>query len=242
MNNSLFDKDFALIIGPPRSGISELHAYFKDRGDVAVPYDVREIFYFDRHFQRGPEFYRAHFDVQERHRMVMELSTTAFDHADAPDRAYELLGGNIRLVFLLRHPVERALAVYQDLLRYGIVKGDIVEAAGQAPQILTASRYAEHYGRWAARFGQDNSRIFLYEELQARKKACLSEICAYLSLPYKAPSFFSAAGFWGQMGRILKAPAPGDTQEARVWLADRLGGEIENISNISGLSFPAWIS
>src|SRR5262245_58826198 len=116
---SLFGKPAALSIGPQRCGTSRIHDYFKARGDVCLP-DVKEIFYFDRHFQRGPEFYAEHFKIEPQHRLVMELTTTAFDNPDAPDHVHTLFGTDVKLICPLRNPVERSKAIYADYIKYGL--------------------------------------------------------------------------------------------------------------------------
>ena len=70
---NLFAKPFALGIGPQTCGTEKLRYYFKGREDVALP-KVQEIFYFDRHVQRGPLFYKEHFDNVMASQLVMELT------------------------------------------------------------------------------------------------------------------------------------------------------------------------
>ncbi|MEM7651138.1 MAG: hypothetical protein AAF204_03525 [Pseudomonadota bacterium] len=132
----LFSKPFALSIGPQGCGADDLHEYYEARADVALP-NVREIFFFDRHVQRGPDFYREHFDEKDAE-LVMEITTTAFDHEQAPLRVQNLLGTDVKLFCPLRDPVERSLAVYRRYVRYGIVQKSLSfqEACEAAPQIV----------------------------------------------------------------------------------------------------------
>lgn len=219
---ALFAKPFALSIGPQASGADLIRGYFKTRGDVVLP-DVQEIFYFDRHVQRGPEFYRGHFQYREAARLFMEVTTTAFDHPQAPERVRALLGPDVKLFCPLRDPVERAAAAYRHYLRYGIVKGGIEEACEQAPQILHASRYSEHLGPWLDVF--KTIHFIPYSALAERPADTLSDLCDFLDIPYSSPCLgakirsFLPQIWMPQRGKADPTPY--------LWLSAQLEGEAE---------------
>ena len=213
---ALFSRPFALSIGPQRCGASFLQAYFKSRQDVCLPKRVDEVFFFDRHFQRGDDFYTGHFDVQDQHAIVLEVTTTIFDALEAPQHLYDVSGDDVTLFCFLRDPVARAYAVYQDLMRYGIVTGGLEEAVEQAPQILYASRYYLHLERWFKVFGQDNIKIFSYENLCEDPGAVTKSLCTYLSIPDMPPP------------DDIESPAGLSLEEPdEKWLSERLREDVE---------------
>ncbi len=224
--NNLFSKVFALSIGPQACGTEILHDYFRRRADVALP-KVREVFYFDRHVHRGADFYKAHFKDSEQIKLFMELSTTAFDHPRAPERVKELLGLDVKLFCLLRDPVERSMEVYKHYLRYGIVKGDIREACNETPQILFASRYADHLEKWLEHF---NSIHFMsYEGLQSDLSKNVCGLCEFLDIPFETPrrSFEFPKIFMKLPGRRNLGSALSDSDI--LWLKEQLEGENERL-------------
>lgn len=231
--NGLFSKPFALSIGPQACGTDILHAYFKARGDVALP-NVQEIFYFDRHIQRGPDFYKSHFQDVMNAALVMELTTTAFDHPQAPARVRDLLGKNVKLFCPLRDPVERAAAVYHQYLSYGIVKGDIVEACEQAPQILYASRYSVHLQAWLEMY--DDIHFIPYSDLLEHGEETLKALCVYLGLdPVSVPQKPKWQAFLPKIWlprRVKKTD-----QAAYEWLTEQLSGEAEQAKSLTGKGF-----
>ncbi len=250
------DFTFGLSIGPQRCGTQHLRRYFKARDDVCLPADAREIFYFDRHFQRGPEFYFSHFHPRDRNHMLLELTTTAFDHAEAPRRALNLMGRDVRLICPLRHPVERAYTVYEDYIRYGLVHGDIEQAVEQAPQILFSSRYAEHLGRWADVFGMEKITILFYEQWEEDPGAFYSAACQGLGLVYEDLDLPPAAPSGAPENAILRLfseaqkilPWEGRrnmrlserSRKTRRWLKDRLKGEIRLLKKMVAAELPYW--
>ncbi|MEZ5813990.1 MAG: sulfotransferase domain-containing protein [Alphaproteobacteria bacterium] len=221
--SDLFSKPFALSIGPQACGTAVLRAYFKRRSDVILP-DVEEVFFFDRHIHRGAGFYKSHFTDREEASLFMELSTTTFDHPRAPERIKELLGGRVKLFCLLRDPVERAVAVYQHYLRYGIVKGGFREACDQAPQILFASRYSDHLENWFAYFS--DIHFISYEALQNDREAVIRDLCRFLDIPFAPPRFFSFSKILKTLrGRVHPGDALSPADMA--WLQEQLEGEDE---------------
>jgi hypothetical protein len=180
----VFKKPFALFMGPQRAGTSWIDRYLRFRGDVCLPGPVKEVFFFDRHFSRGLDFYRAHFDPEKQHRLISEVTTTAFDHPDAPQRVFETFGTDVRLICPLRHPVTRAFSLYNHYRRYGLVSGTLEEACAQEPQILGSSRYAYHLQRWYAFFPKENIRLLFQEDLEKRQNTYVKALCEALDLPY----------------------------------------------------------
>jgi hypothetical protein len=239
--NKLFDRPVALTIGPAGCGTPWIYDYMRVRGDVCLPSGVREIFYFDRHFQRGPEFYAAHFQPEERHKLIMEITTTAFDNPDAPDHVLKLLGADVQLICPLRHPVERAKAMYADYIRYGLVKGGIEEAVEQVPQILLASRYSERLEPWLNQFGPENVHIVFYEKLKRDATGFAEDLCKLLDLPFAAPP--PTGGVWAGLTGFIKPKkpaAPPITRQDEAWLKSRLDSEVPALQKRLGKSLNYW--
>ena len=184
----MFDKPFALSMGPQRAGTTWLDRYLRSRGDICLPFDVKEIFYFDRHYDRGAEFYKSHFKPGNKDALVMEITATSFDCVDAPRRVLDNFGKEIRMLCPLRHPVTRSYSLYLHYSRYGIVSGSLQEAVAAMPQIIESSFYHEHLQRWLDMFGDNSLQILYQEDLETNQKGYIQKVCEGLSLPYKEPA------------------------------------------------------
>lgn len=227
----LFSKPTALSIGPQGCGSDILHAYFKKRKDVALP-NVHEIFYFDRHIQRGPDFYKEHFEDYKSADLVMEVTTTAFDHPQAPLRVKNLLGEDVKLFCPLRDPVERSLEIYKQYLRYGIVKGGIEEACQQAPQILFASRYADHLEIWFEQF--EEIHFISYDALTQNREETLIKLCDFLGIVYEPMQKKTP---WEDMlgrVRIFMGDKKTPDHSVREWLKGELADEKQRLHALVG--------
>lgn len=226
INKAVFDKPFMLSIGPQRCGTAHLEQYFKARDDVCLPKGVKEIFFFDRHFQRGENFYTNHFELENQHQLIAELSTTAFDSFEAPERVHEFFGKNVTLLCPLRHPVYRSYDVYKNYLNYGLVSGGIEKATEQTPQIIHSSRYADHLSRWLRCFGQDKIKIIFLEDMQRDTPKFYKDLCTHLSIPYTQAT----------------KPDTGTLSDLDMseidWLYDRLNDDIKHCEALLGHTLP----
>lgn len=187
-SNIIFPVPFALLMGPQRSGTTWVDRYLRSRGDICLPDEVKEVFFFDRNFDRGINFYKDHFNSLPSHILAMEITATSFDHPEAPKRVYDIFGKNIRLVCPLRHPVIRSYSLYLHYLRYGIVSGTLEEAVEQVPQILESSYYSQHLKRWFDIFGKENITILYQEELEKDQQGFVRHLCEGLGIHHVPPS------------------------------------------------------
>jgi hypothetical protein len=109
-----------LIIGAQRSGTTSLFNYLAQHPDVRVPLG-KEIHYFDLHYARGLAWYRGRFPYARRLRggaLTLDASPYYLLHPLAPERAAGLLP-EVKLIALLRNPIERAVSHYQHEVRGG---------------------------------------------------------------------------------------------------------------------------
>ena len=201
---------FALSIGPQRSATSWIAKYLQARGDVCLPSGVKEVFFFDKHYDKGRDFYINHFQKKTNHRLIMEVSATYFDHKDAPERVKETLGHNLRLICPLREPISRSYSLYKHYVRYGIVSGTLKQAIDQKPQIVTSSFYSEHLSRWYEFFDSESIGILYQEDLSQSMQLFLDQLDQMLGLDKDArPDLnFGKVNPTTQAGSsILAAPA-----------------------------------
>ncbi len=176
-------------MGPQRAGTTWVDRYLRERGHICMPEEVKEVFFFDRNFKRGTDFYKSHFKPETDDLLAMEITATSFDCPEAPLRIHNIFGKKLKLICPLRHPIIRSYSLYLHYLRYGIVKGSLQEAVEQVPQIIESSHYAEHLTRWFDTFGRENITILYQEELESDQNSFVAKLCTALSIPFvEAPN------------------------------------------------------
>lgn len=134
-----------LIIGAKRSGSTSLHRYLSEHPAIRSPNVLKGTHYFDVQFSQGWDWYRSHFPtvfrrawMQYRHHtqmLVGEASPYYVFHPLAPGRIAAALPG-VRLILLVRDPVERAYSHHQYEVARGFESEPIERALDLEPERL----------------------------------------------------------------------------------------------------------
>lgn len=178
----------ALVIGPMKAGTTWVQDYLAWRGDVCVPSGVKETFFFDNHFDRGTEWYQAHFRHHDpaRHHAVVEVAPSLFHGDAAPERVAQTLG-SLPLIVTTRDPVARAWSHYLHMRRKGYTRAPLAEAVAQYPEIIAASLYGAQLDRWRAALPQSPLTVLSLEDLIADPAVYAERLCAALGIASRDP-------------------------------------------------------
>jgi len=109
-----------IIIGAQKSGTSSLYYYLGQHAHLISSY-VKEVHFFDGglnpnvdDFKKGQAWYRSHFPLKRdisKHQKSFEASPLYIFNPLAPKRISELVP-KVKLIVVLRNPVERAISHY----------------------------------------------------------------------------------------------------------------------------------
>ncbi len=109
-----------IVIGGQRCGTTSLFKYILQHPEVASPLG-KEIHYFDLHFNKGLPWYLAHFPKAPRNHgsiLTGEASPYYIFHPLVPERIAGVLP-RVKIIAILRNPVERAYSHFQHEKRKG---------------------------------------------------------------------------------------------------------------------------
>jgi hypothetical protein len=215
LTGSLRGLPSALVIGAQRSGTTSLFNYLVRHPDVVPPL-AKEIHYFDLHYARGERWYRGRFRFAWRLRggaITLDASPYYLPHPQAPERAARLLP-EVKLVAVLRNPVERAYSHYQHEVRDGRETLSFAEAIAQEAARLAGEEerlsrdpgyysynhhrysytrrglYLDQLRRWEARFGRERLLVLQSEALFRDPAATVERVQAFLGLrPHRSGSY-----------------------------------------------------
>lgn len=182
-----------LVIGAPRAGTTSLHEYLGQHPDVFM--SPRKEPRFFAYGPEGPDHsgpadswtinqtdttgldtYEALFDGVEGESAVGEVTPTYLAESSSPKRIAEH-APDMRLIAVLRNPVERAFSDFVNMVRLRREPLDDFEEAldeehrriqeGWSPfyHYRRKGYYARHLGRYLEHFHPDQIRIFFFEDL-----------------------------------------------------------------------------
>lgn len=169
-----------LIVGPPRTGTTWLHAILSSRARLPEP--TKETRFFDRHFERGPVWYLKHFPAARDERPVGEVAPTYFASPNARERIAALLP-DAKVVITFRHPVQRLVSMYRMKRAYGIIGWSLDEALERDSELISSSRYATHLREWQSLFAPEQLRICLYDELSSDPQGFIDRVTKHVGIP-----------------------------------------------------------
>lgn len=203
-----------LIIGAQRGGTTSLHHYLALHPDV-LPADVKEVHYFDLNYASGADWYRARFPRKEHPgQRAGEASPYYLFHPLVPARV-RALAPDVKLLALLRNPVERALSHYQLSVHRGVETLPFEEAldrepdrlAGEAERLLAdptyhsrAHQYFSYQARgfytaqleaWFAHFPRRQFLLLASEDLYRAPATVYAQVLDFLGLKAWQPERFS---------------------------------------------------
>ena len=153
-----------LYIGTSKAGSTWLFNVLARHPDVYLASN-KGLYYFDQHYEKGPDWYRAQFAGSDDHTVVGEISHSYLSSPEAPGRIAEM-NPRTKLLVCLREPVDRAFSDYLDLVKNGQHDGSFESALERFPRLLERGRYASHLQRYLTYFPREQLQIQLFDDLR----------------------------------------------------------------------------
>ena len=168
------------VVGPPRTGTSWLHDVLSQH--TVLPYPTKETRFFDKHFDRGFDWYRAHYSVSTGNRLVGEVAPTYFVSNLARERIAERVPA-ARVICIFRNPVDRLVSLYRVKRAYGMIPWNFEEAIVRDSELLESSKYSTNLKAWLQTLGKDRVLATVYDDLRDEPQAYLDRVADFIDLP-----------------------------------------------------------
>jgi hypothetical protein len=232
-----------LIIGAQRCGTSSLYKYLGRHPEIA-PALRKETRYFTEYFDKGDDWYRAHFPLHAtskgRIRVAFEATPDYLLDLRCSERAAGTLG-ECKVIVLLRDPVERAFSHYlhhrrlgQEPLSFEAALDEEerrlaphLEALRQDPDAplpmdflrysyATRGRYAEQLEPWLSGSRQWDVSIIEAEQLFRRPLEVYEELMRFLGVSYWVPEDFQNHSYSGSVPTSRQKAEMSDATRSRL--------------------------
>ena len=176
-----------LIIGAQKSGTTTLYRDLYDHPDVFLPeFKEPNALCADDVLQgEGRRTYARLFAPAAANQICGEASTAYTkwpDFTSVPRRARELLGPDLKLIYITRDPIVRITSQYAHEFDLGRIDTDIERAVREVPRLINYSRYAMQVLKWLEYFPQENLRLLRLEDYSRDRVAGLKDLWAFLQL------------------------------------------------------------
>ena len=170
-----------LYIGPDKAGSSWLHEVLLRHPQVFLT-EAKDLYFFDRYYDRGIDWYRAQFrHAGGHHEIVGEVCQDYLFHPQAASRIRADLGP-VRLMVTLREPAARAYSSYLYMLKHGEEVGTFREALDTRCELLDHGRYGSALARFLEQFPREAVHVALFDDLQDDPQAFIDAVTRWLGV------------------------------------------------------------
>ena len=186
-----------VIAGSQKCGTTSLAAALRQHRQVHVA-RPKEIHFFDRHFKRGLEWYAEQFSPRDHHLQIGEATPAYLDDHVARKRITRTLP-DLKVVILLRNPVDRAYSHYWHKRRLGdeplatleeavTAEPERLAEAGPRPRnrlrhaYVDRGHYMDRIDPLVAAHGRERVHVMLLDDLVAQPKRTLRSLLTFLEV------------------------------------------------------------
>ena len=231
-------------IGAQKGGTTYLHGLLKCHPQLflATP---KEQQFFSLHWQRGVAWYSNQFESAGLHQCCGEITPYYLFHPEAPKRIHAL-HPTVKLIVLLRDPVERTLSQYFHSRRLGLetleleaaldaeaerLDGSETElAAGHSHQshqqhsYLSRSRYEEQLDRYLKYFPPSQLLVLSSESMFACPQNSWAQVLDFLELDQlpvpEVPPMYVGEGESQTVDPLIKSRIRQQLASTYAWMAE----------------------
>jgi hypothetical protein len=186
-----------LVIGGKKCGTTFLYHLLGRHPHVELAAS-KELHYFDAlHEQEDTEWYRRCFPTpkwKDGHRTITGEATPYMANRRVPERVARVVP-QVRLIALLRNPVDRAYSDYQQVVSKGREPRSFEEAIGlegansldYGSEYLSRSVYVDQLLRWSEFFSKEQMLVLKSEDFFEDPVEILNQVLDFLDLPEWEP-------------------------------------------------------
>lgn len=198
-----WEPDF-LIIGAQKSGTTALYHFLNQHPLIVKKMD--ETHYFDHNFDKSTEWYRQQFSERPSSgHLIGDKSPYYIFHPQVPQRVFQLYP-NVKILVILRNPVDRAYSQYWHNVRNKIETLTFEEAlnlehnriSGEFEKLVNdpwykspnyqrysyqeRGKYVDQLKRWFQYFSKDQILVITSDELKESTLETMTKVFTFLGI------------------------------------------------------------
>jgi len=174
-----------IIVGAPKSGTNSLREYLRSHPDIYIP--PGEVHYFDKNYEKGIEWYLKFFDNAKDNQLIGEKTPNYMYKKEIAEKIFKL-NNKIKLIFLLRNPVDRAYSNYWHNYKAGRLRNNFEESIKNdldniyVKNCIDNSKYKKAILNYKKIFPDEQILLLKSEDLKNKRKKTLNKVFNFLEL------------------------------------------------------------
>jgi hypothetical protein len=175
-----------IVIGGQKCGTTSLHNYLAAHPEIAMSREKELDFFTSWGRRRGLDWYEQHFIRRAPVRGESSPAYTAWPHIlGVPEAIHETLD-DVRLIYLVRDPVERIVSEYRHALGHGTERRSLQQVAAdpgfEDSPYIAKSRYALQLARYLDLFDSSQLLVITQEALKGERLPTLRRVFRFLGV------------------------------------------------------------
>ena len=180
-----------LIVGAMKAGTTTLYRDLRSNDAVFLPSEKEPhaLIHDEVLTQEGTNEYESLFKSATQTQQCGEASTgyTKYpDNEGVPSRARTLLGSELKVIYIVRNPIERLISQYHHEVFVSGLTMQIDEAIHDFPALLNYSKYAMQVELWIQQFSKEQVHIIIFEEYVTNRSKTIDAVCSFLGIQSNA--------------------------------------------------------
>ena len=185
-----------MCVGVQKAGTSTIHDILNQHPDLSLPiYKETHFFCEDEKFEKGLQYYFDFFFKSTDSKYLGEIDPEYSFFKDSAKKIHYAFG-EIKVVFILRNPVDRAFSHYLMTKRRGLENLSFQRALEDENERLVsdfdnthfsyASRglYLDQIINYETVFGKDNVEVLLFDDLIQNRSVFFKKLTGFIGLDY----------------------------------------------------------
>lgn len=172
-----------VIIGAMKSATSSLYQQLVQQPGIFMCTPKEPNFFSDdEQYAKSMEWYSGLFDYAPEGSLLGEASTHYTKLPTYPETVERLKKylPNVRLVYVMRHPVDRLVSHYMHEWSTGVYHCGIDEAVNKYPELIAYGRYSMQLESYFEAFGRNAVLPVFFDHLVREPQAELERICRFI--------------------------------------------------------------
>lgn len=170
-----------IIIGAMKCATSTLHVQLAQQPGFAMSEPKEPNFFSDDAvFAQGIDWYRGVFPSGTIRGESSTHYTKLPTHPHTIRRLRRELGDDLKLIYIMRHPVDRLVSHYIHEWSQEVLSEPIEEAIDQHEPLVAYGSYARQLRPWLEVFGPDNILPVFFDSIAQRPQHELERVCRFL--------------------------------------------------------------
>lgn len=171
-----------LVIGTAKAGTTWLYSCLNAHPEIFLP-EIKELHFFsyDHLYQKGYAWYESHFQSVTKEKAVGDISPSylPLEASAARIHAYD---PNIRLIAILRNPIDRAYSHYCMEMRADKVDSNIEIGLTVDSPYVKWGLYHHQISRFTQLFPENRIKVLFFDDIQRNPESLLKEVYSYLDV------------------------------------------------------------